>query len=349
MAEAANPTYRWEGRITYDFPYLAAGVDILAPEAYGRIGTRERVSPGWFVFEYARWAAPKKPMFWAEAGVTTWDIGRMANSPYRLQVQADAYREFYRMLIGSAADGVFFWWYPGGFRVGENSDFGVINPDGTDRAVTKVIREHARKFLEGPSAKPVSHWIEIDRDAHPDGVSGVYDKVKEEFWQAIDEGRTPGLRTAGTGTNSANCPLTAVGNTPFNGSNPLKYLDASIDVVEIQGADGKWVPVEKGGNVEVRGDKPVLARIELTNLSEAEWLSPAGRKGDGAAYITAERPGGVLTTPLPSNVPHLGTITVNRVGLAPSGVKAPTEITIRMVAEGRAEFGGKFRVTLQPR
>ena len=37
----------------------------------------------------------------------------------------------YRMFIESGADGVFFWWYPGGFRLGENSDFGIINPDGT--------------------------------------------------------------------------------------------------------------------------------------------------------------------------------------------------------------------------
>jgi len=349
MSEAANPTYRWEGRITYDFPYLAAGVDILAPEAYGRIGTWERVKPGRFVHEYARWAARKKPMFWGEAGVSTWDIGRMANSPYRLQVQADAYRDFYRMLINSGADGVFFWWYPGGFRVGENSDFGIINPDGTDRAVTRVIREHAHKFLDGPSARPIDHWIEIDRDAHPDGVSGIYDKVKDEFWEAIEEGHAPGLKTAGTGTNSANCPLIAVGNTPYNGSNPLKYLDGTFDSVEVQDADGNWLPVEKDGSVKVRNDKPVLARVELTNLAEAEWLSPRTHRGDGAVYIVAERPGDVLTTALPSIVPHLGTIMVNEVELAPAGVNAPTEITIRIVAQGRAEFGEKFKLTLLPR
>ena len=47
-------------------------------------------------------------------------------------------------------------------------------------------------------------------------------------------------------------------------------------------------------------------------------------------------------------MPHLSTIVLNEVQLAPAGVKTPTEITIRIVAQGRAEFGEKFRVTLVP-
>ena len=43
-------------------------------------------------------------------------------------------------------DGVAWWWYPGGYRVNERSDFGIINPDGTDRPVTKVIREFGPKL-----------------------------------------------------------------------------------------------------------------------------------------------------------------------------------------------------------
>lgn len=350
MSETANPTYRWEGRITYDFPYLAAGVDILAPEAYGRIGSWERVSPGWFVFEYARWAAPEKPMFWAEAGVSSWDVSRMANSAYRLQVQADAYREFYRMLINSGADGVFFWWYPGGFRAGENSDFGIINPDGTDREVTRVIREHAGKFLDGPSAKPVDFWIEIDRDAHPDGVTGIYDKVKAKFWKAIEKGFVPGLRTAGTGTDSSNCPLFAVGNTPCNGSNPLKYLDASIDVVEVQDADGKWTPVEKGGTVEVSGAKPVLARIEITNLGEARLLAPGKANSKaGMVYVTARMDDQEIRTALPEDVPHLSSVTIEEVVLAPAGLKGSALVTLTFDAEGRTGFGEKFKIALVPK
>ena len=81
MTEAGNPTCTWDGMIPYDFPYLVNAVDFLAPEAYGRIGDWEKVKPGWFEREYARWADPGKPMIWAEMGMSTWDASLAGNSP----------------------------------------------------------------------------------------------------------------------------------------------------------------------------------------------------------------------------------------------------------------------------
>jgi len=342
MAEAANPNYRWEGRIPYDFPYLAAAVDILEPEAYGRVGDWERVMPGWFQAEYGRWAAPAKPFVWAEAGVSTWDTGRMANSPARLSYAASSYENFYKLLINTAADGVYFWWYPGGFRVGENSDYGVINPDGTDREVTKVIREYGPKFVKGPDAKPVDYFITIDRDAHPDGLAGIYDRKKAEFWNQLGAGKTPGFRTEGTGTDSANCPLVAVGNTRLNGSNPPKYLDGAIDTVEVLVA-GKWVPVEKGGKVKVDGGKPVVARVAVTNLGEARWLST----GTGAVALIAEG-NGKLATKLTASVDHLASATLGGVRLTSGALSSTAVVTLRLGISNRTRFGEKFALTLEP-
>jgi hypothetical protein len=352
MAEAANPTFRWAGRIPYDFPYLAGAVDFLAPEAYGRIGDWEQVKPGWFEFEYARWAAPDKPTIWAEAGVSAWDLGRMEAMPDALEFQARLYGDLYRMMIRSGADGVFFWYYPGGFRCYEKSDFGIINPDGSDRPVSKVIRENARKFLDGPDARPIDHWIEIDRDAHPDGIAGIYDAAKAEFWKQIDAGRAPGLRTAGTGTTSANCPLLAVGNTPCNGTNPPKYLDAAFDAIEVQDADGRWTRVQPGDAAKIRNDKPVAARMTLTNLGEAKWLKPdptsIGTHEAGGVYIVTRGPG-ATRTPIPAAVPHLESIQVADVVLASAGVQEATTVTITLTAEGRTPFGPNVRLTLIPR
>ncbi len=360
MAEAANPVYRWGGRIPYDFPYLAAAVDFLAPEAYGRIGPWERVKPGWFQTCYARWAAPEKPMIWAESGSSTWDVSRMANSPSRLAYAADAYRNMYRLLIETGADVIFHWWYPGGFRVGENSDYGVIEPDGTDREVTKVIREMGPRFLGGPDPKPVDYWIEFDRDKHPDGIAGVYDEVKDEFWKAIADGRTPGLKTEATGTTSADCPLTAVGNTRFSGAdlfgrkspadsleaggavtlssrNPLKFLDSAIDWVEVRGADGKWVKVDKGASAKIAVGKPVVARVALTNLGEATWLA----KGDGAVALRAAH-----VAAIPAPVPPRGSVVLPNVVLADAAPNGKSEVSIRLFAAGRCDFGERFTVTL---
>ncbi|MEA3364740.1 MAG: hypothetical protein U9Q79_03780, partial [Candidatus Hydrogenedentes bacterium] len=265
MTLAGDPTVRWSKTIPYDYAYLAGAVDILEPEAYGRIGDWERVKPGWFTYEYGRWANPDLPLMWAEAGVSVWSRAIMTQTEERLNFQAQFYTDMYRMMLGSGADGIYWWWYPGGYRANERSDFGIINPDGTDRPVTKVIREHAETFLNAPSASPVDYRLTFDRDPHPDGIAGIYDEIQDEFWAAIDNGKTLGLRTEGAGTTSADCPLTAVGNVEYNGTNPPKYLDGFFDIVEIRNAAGECQEVKDGGEVAVGEGKPVVARLTVTN------------------------------------------------------------------------------------
>lgn len=342
MAEAGNPGYRWDGRIPYDFPYLAAAVDIIEPEAYGRIGDWERVKPGWFEFEYAKWAAPEKPVIWAEMGVSAWDTSRMQDSPMKLDYQAMFHKAFYRLLTSSGASGVFFWWYPGGFRYGENSDYGIINPDGTDKPVTKVIRERSKAYLDGPSRPKTNYWIGIDRDAHPDGIAGIYDAAKADFWSAIDRGLAPGFRTAGTGTDSSNCPLVAVGNGPLTGSNPPKYLDAAIDSVQVTLGGGRWVNVTKGGSVKVAAHIPVIAKIEFTNLGEATLLAPRGSSTAGRVYLRIETRSSAKTVALVSDVAHLRSRALSEFELLPAGSSGSAEVVLTFEAKGRAKFGERF-------
>ncbi len=348
MSEATNPTYRWEGRITYDFPYLAAAVDILAPEAYGRIGDWEKVKPGWFQFEWGRLFAPQKPFMWKEMGCSTWDNSRMTNSESRFAFQETFYKAFYKMLTATGCDGIFFWWYPGGFRYGENSDFGIINPDGTDRPVTKVIRENASLYLNGKPTKIVDKWITVDRDAHPDGISGVYDEVKVAFWSAVDKGLTPGLRTKGTGTDSTNCPLLAVGNTACNGNNPPKYLDAAIDLIEIRDASGKWISVDKGGEVTVKRTQPIVARVTITNLAEAKLISPQKQGyNKGAVYLTVSANGKAALIPLSKSLGGLQSTTFENIPVS-NGIRSNAAVTFSFVAKGRTAFGEKFTMRLIP-
>ena len=342
MAEAANPTFRWDGRIPYDWPYLAAAVDLLEPEAYGRIGMWEKVKPGWFEFEYGRWAAPDKPVMWAEMGMNAWSMSRSETAADLQAFQADYFRHFYRMLTASAADGVFFWWYPGGFRTYENSDYGLINPDGTDRPVTKVIRDCGPAFLNGPDAKPVDHWIEFDRDAHPDALAGIYDAAQAEFWAAIESGQTPGLRTAATGSTSANCPALAVGNTPLNGSNPPKHLDGWFDLVEVRTANG-WEAVQNGGVVALPIGRPAIARVTLTNLGEAAWLGVNAEQATGTVRVIISPAG----TPvgLPRAVPRHGSIVLEPLPLGRVAAGA-AHVSLALEAHGRTPFGPRFAFTI---
>ncbi len=347
MAEAGNPTFRWpNGRIPYDFAYLAGAVDFLAPEAYGRMGDWERTKPGWFEREYARWAAPTKPMIWAEAGVNTWDISRMENSPERLSFAAEVYRNFYRLLIESAADGVFFWWYPGGFRVGENSDFGIIEPDGTDREVTRVIREWGPKFVNGPSLKPVDQWITIDRDRYPNGITGVYQEVQDAFWSALALGKTPGLRTEGTGTNSCNSPDLAVGNTKPNGTNPLKYLDAAFDLVEVKMSNGDWHRVLPNQRLRADRSGKLTLRMKLTNLGESKWSPEPKCRVSLLAFDSEGRL--IARFGLNRPVARFESVEIPRFELSIPPASHAREIVLRLSAEAKGFFGEVFKVVLEP-
>jgi hypothetical protein len=347
MTSAGDPTLNWPGCIPYDFAYLAGAVDILEPEAYGRIGAWDRVKPGRFTFEYGRWANAALPLMWAEAGVHAWDMARMEAAPDKLEYQAEFYERIYRMLIDSGADGIFWWWYPGGLRVNENSDYGIMNPDGSDRPVSRVIRDNAQRLADGPDARPVDTWLEMDRDANANGLNGIYDDLKDTFWTAVELGRVPGLRTAGTGTDSANCALLAVGNVPCNGANPPKYLDGFFDTVEVRTANGDWTAVESGATVPVARTKPVRARITLTNPGEAEWLAQSDAPdGQGAVRLVIQ---GDETryVALPKPVARFNAVTLET-SLVRDGITESTTVTLRLEAAARTPFGPKCVLTLNP-
>ncbi len=325
MAEAGNPTYRWDGRIPYDWPYLAAAVDILEPEAYGRIGDWEKVKHGIFEFEYARYCGAGLPVVWAEAGVSAWESARKRSTDARLDFQGRYFADFYRMLVESGADGVFFWWYPGGFRSGENSDYGIINPDGSDRPATRAIRMWGPRFLDGPGAPQPDALLEVDRDRHPDGVGGIYDSVREEFWKLLSAGKRPGLTDAGQGTTSANCPLTAVGNTAYGPDKPLKYLDAWIDSVEVRPPGGSWRALRAGEIVSCKA-AGLEVRVGLRNLAQARWL-----KDDVWLLMNEQK------IPLPWDVRrHESVMVTGRLATASKLV------TLRMRSSRGAGFGEAF-------
>ena len=194
MSNTGDALYNWDAALPYDFCGLADAVDIWAPEAYGRIGDWERVRAGDFTAAYARLCDARKPLMWAEIGYSAWDMNRMAPDPEKLAFEGRYHADFYRMMIESGADGVFFWWYPGGFRIGENSDFGIINPDGTDRPMTKVIRSEGPRFLKAPKPGKPDYWIAVNRDRDARGLFGMYEAVQADFWKAMNEGRRPALK-----------------------------------------------------------------------------------------------------------------------------------------------------------
>lgn len=194
MQMSGDPTHVWPDLLPYDFYGLAGAVDIWEPEAYGRIGDWERVKPGCFTAAYARLCDPSKPVMWAEMGVSLLRPNEHQPSSDLMTFAGSYYENFYTMLIQSGANGIFYWWYPGGYRLYEKSDYGIINPDGTDRTITRVIRENGPRFLKASQPSGETVWLEVDRDADARGLAGIYEQTKEAYWKAIEAGKLPRLR-----------------------------------------------------------------------------------------------------------------------------------------------------------
>lgn len=191
MTETSNPTFNWDANLPYDFRGLKNAVDFFAPEGYGRMGAWDHTKDGWFEVAYGRAINPDLPVIWKEAGKSAWQPGLDEAPPEQLKAQGDQIATFYRMVIASGSNGVYWWWYPGGFRYGEDSDYGIINPDGTARPSTKAILANGRAFLKAPAPRKTDATLTIRLDQHATGLYGAYMDVKDRYWALIGAGRSP--------------------------------------------------------------------------------------------------------------------------------------------------------------
>jgi len=188
MSNAGAPAVGQSPSLPYQFAGLGRAVDFLSPEGYGLPDGPNGLLAGCFEIALGRSAAPKEPILWAECGKQVW------GSADRLIAQADYYRMMYDICIKSGADGLIFWWYPGGFRVGENSDFGLVDPDGADRPATKVVREKSATFLNAPLASAPDSYLQYDPYAYPDGPVGIYRDLGPKIRALEAAGHRVGLK-----------------------------------------------------------------------------------------------------------------------------------------------------------
>ncbi len=186
MSEAGNPTFNWDAFMPYELPGIAWATDFLAPEAYGRGSGWDQAKPGLFEVDYCKSLPPHNPVIWAEAGMSCLDSSRLSVDPALVEKQGELYRNLYRMAIESESNGIFWWWYPGGVRIGENSDYGIVNPDGTDRPSTQAIREFGPKFLALRSAERPLKELAYSLDDDSRGLFGIYQKLMAVFWRLKD-------------------------------------------------------------------------------------------------------------------------------------------------------------------
>ncbi len=340
-------------------PGVARQVDFICPEGYGvvgeglgclgRVSRIEDVLKGGITTIYHKFQSKNKPVFWAEYGVTIfssisgWDRTILEPSSEKLRFQAEETGNFYKMFAESGANGACSWCFPGGYRPEERSDFGLLNLDGTPRPAADAIRKTISLF--GKKDIPPNHWITIDLDAHPYDAFKFYGR---KYVETVKRGRIPGVRTKGTGTTSLNTPLIAVGNTKYNGHNPLKYLNSEFVKVSVYSGKKKWIEIVNEEIVKVRRDVPVKMHAVVANLGEASWISPLriGKK-TGSVYLRISCGDRIIKrVPIPDDTPYLEEVILPEFEFS-IPLKKRSHLTLEIEAFERACFGEKRKIILE--
>ncbi len=180
------------GTMSFDFKSLAPAFDYMSPECY--VG-KDIIYRNVFTNIYARYAKPGAPVVWKEFGLSSWAGSNFDEFADRSiaksrEKQAEFVEEFFKTVVKAHTGAIYFWFFPGGYRPFEFSDHGSINPDGSDRAVTTVLRRWRNAFIDQPELGEPEVIFEINRDEHPSGIAGIYLEIEKELHKAVDEGKT---------------------------------------------------------------------------------------------------------------------------------------------------------------
>jgi hypothetical protein len=190
--------------------------------------------------------------------------------------------------------------------------------------------------------------IEIDRDLHPRGYSQIRARHEAEYLAAVEAGKTVRLVTKGTGTNSADTPLLAVGNTPCNDHNPPKFLNAEFERVWIKIGEEEWREVADGETIRVPRGARIAGRAQVANTAEAAWLAqgdPRAKDGGGVFLVSTPESDLSVRAPLPNESPFLGDCTFQEFVITNHFNRTAT-LSLELEAATRARFGQHFALRL---
>ncbi len=254
---SGNPT---EG--LFDYQSLAPVLDFLSPEGYALGASEDRALQVTFANAYARYVQPDSPVVWKEFGKSCWsgtDDGNFNPSSSALKAAADYYRYTLEYCLSSYTSGMYAWFYAGGFRIGENSDYGILNPDGSDREITTLLREYAPKFIEQGARPEPDVLIEVERDDYLKTIYGMFSDVLPELREPVRDGKFVDFIHAEQ-DGFAEFPYAdevyteSVGDTEKTGTYPLRYVNGMVKSLETYTEGGK-----------------TYAKIVVCNTKQSVW------------------------------------------------------------------------------
>ncbi len=346
-------SFRQGNTLPHDFTLTATAkhIDFICPEGYAIANNDDGYDAACFITRFVHFTTGGKPIFWAEFGKHVWNRLTMKPDEKLIKKQNEYFIRFYKMALESGVNGLAPWWWPGGYRVDEHSDYGIIEPDRTLRPSARTLEKFA-PIVKTPRDWPkADEFLEIDLDKHAGGYWYLcFNEGKDAYRAARQKGKMLGIRTRGTGTTSANTPLVAVGNRPYNGHNPLKYLDAEFNYFQILDANGNWTNVENGAVIEVAAGKPVRAKVSVGNIQEATWLPTGKMKNSyGAVVLASTKESDIkFSQPIKGEVPYLKDADFGEFTLC-APIEKRVKAEARMKVCGRCAFGEIRDFILKPR
>lgn len=260
-----------------------------------------------------------------------------------------------------------FWWWKGRRpmgtlsskgREGDRTDYGILDTEDAARPVLAKLAASPAAYdaIQGSTAV---FGIDTTYSAStPKRLLAPFaggENARSQAAQAVLEGRPFGISTQCSGTDSTDTPRTCVDGSGYTCSAsdegaccPVACLDALFETVEIRDASGAWVDVVRAASSEVTVAKgaPLEARVRVGNVGEAAWESSTSSQGEVHVAVTGAGVG--FRADLAADVASYAS--TEPIALTPvPAVDAATTLTFQMVAEGRAWFGERFRVTVVPR
>ena len=342
-------SFRQGNTLPHDFALTATSkhIDFICPEGYSIPQGEDGYNAAGFLTRYVDFTTRGKPIYWAEFGRSVWDGTRMRPDASGFAGQAAYHELFYRLVLDAGATATAPWWWPGGYRVDEKSDFGIINPDGTPRPAAEMITRYRPRLQAPRGPSQPGAWFTFDRDAHAggywwaafhEGAEAYARRMRpESCWACARRALAPTRRRLRF-WRSAIAPTTAITrpSTSTPSSTSCRYSRGT--------ATGRTCVTEQPSRC-----LPTLrseVRASVGNIQEAIWLTSA-RSGDtpGAVYLSAA-PGSSLSfrQPIAADTPYLADADMGEFALPPV-VNGQARVVFQMTAAGRAWFGEKRTLT----
>jgi hypothetical protein len=231
----------------FDFSYLASTLAYMEPEGYALQANDAAALQIPIANAYARYVQPESPVVWKEYGQQVWTQQDNCNfypSQNALDSVANYYRYTLEYCLNSYTSGMYCWYFAGGYRINEKSDFGILNPDGSDRPVTALLREYAPLFINQGERPEAEVLIKIERDNALGGMFGIYDQAKVEARKAYNEGKFIEFVDANqdkpyTYPYADEVYTEAVADAKTDGVYPLRYVNGMIKSLDLYTENGK--------------------------------------------------------------------------------------------------------------